>query len=105
MDNLRHFAAGHHFAGRRRQIHPDFKPCSISLTKPQIAFTGGDIFWAADDELDVSARYAITPSFEVYVDASNLLNGPGRRFAGISQRTIEHETFGARYTAGFRLTY
>lgn len=67
--------------------------------------TGGDIFWATDDELDVSARYAITPNFELYVDASNLLNGPGRRFAGISQRTIEHETFGARFSGGFRLTY
>jgi TonB-dependent receptor len=69
------------------------------------ADTGGDIFWATDDELDVSARYAITPNIEVYVDASNLLNGPGRRFAGISQRTIERETFGARYSAGFRVTY
>lgn len=69
------------------------------------ADTGGDIYWAADDELDVSARYAITPNFEIYADASNLLNGPGRRYAGISQRTIERETFGARYSAGFRLTY
>ncbi|GGE11204.1 TonB-dependent receptor [Polymorphobacter glacialis] len=69
------------------------------------ADTGGDIFWAADDELDISARYAITSNFEVYVDASNLLNGPGRRYAGISQRTIEHETFGPRVQAGIRLTY
>jgi TonB-dependent receptor len=69
------------------------------------ADTGGDIFWATDDELDVSARYAITPNLEVYVDASNLLNGPGRRFAGISQRTIERETFGPRFTGGFRVTY
>ena len=67
--------------------------------------TGGDIYWAADDELDVSARYAITPNVEVYADASNLLNGPGRRFAGISQRTIERETFGARFSAGFRVNY
>jgi TonB-dependent receptor len=67
--------------------------------------TGGDIFWATDDELDISARFAITPNFEIYADASNLLNGPGRRFAGISQRTIEHETFGRRYTAGIRVTY
>ncbi|KAB7646525.1 TonB-dependent receptor [Polymorphobacter fuscus] len=69
------------------------------------ADTGGDIYWAADDELDVSARYAVTPNFEVYADASNLLNGPGRRYAGISQRTIERETFGRRYTAGIRVTY
>lgn len=67
--------------------------------------TGGDIFWATDDELDASARYSVTKNFEVYFDASNLLNGPGRRFAGISQRTLEHETFGRRYTGGIRLTF
>ncbi|MFN3819559.1 TonB-dependent receptor [Blastomonas sp.] len=67
--------------------------------------TGGDIYWATDDELDASARYSVTPNFEVYFDAANLLNGPGRRFAGVSQRTLEHETFGRRYTAGIRLTF
>lgn len=66
---------------------------------------GGDFFWARDDELDVSARYAITKNFEVYADFSNLLNGPGRRFVGIDARTIERETFGRRYTGGVRLTY
>ncbi|WP_446654237.1 TonB-dependent receptor [Blastomonas sp.] len=67
--------------------------------------TGGDLFWATDDELDASARYSVTKNFEVYFDASNLLNGPGRRFAGISQRTLERETFGRRYTGGIRLTF
>lgn len=66
---------------------------------------GGDLFWAADDELDVSARYAITPNFEIYVEGANLLNGPGRRFAGVSTRTIEFERFGARYQAGFRANF
>ena len=66
---------------------------------------GGDFYWAHDDELDVSARYAITKNFEIYADLSNLLNGPGRRFVGIDARTIERETFGRRYTAGFRVIY
>ena len=66
---------------------------------------GGDFFWARDDELDISARYSITKNLEAYVDLSNLLNGPGRRFAGIDARTIERETFGRRYTGGFRFTY
>ncbi len=65
----------------------------------------GDTFWAADDELDFSARYAITKQVEVYFDASNLLNGAGRRFSGISERTIEHERFGRRYTGGVRVTF
>lgn len=67
--------------------------------------TGGDIYWAADDELDFSARYRVSDIVDVYFEASNLLNGPGRRYAGISQRTIERETFGSRFTAGFRVTY
>ncbi len=66
---------------------------------------GGDFYWAADGELDISARYAITKNFEVYADLSNVLNGPGRRFVGNDRRSIERETFGRRYTAGLRLTY
>ena len=66
---------------------------------------GGDFYWAADGELDVSARYAITKNIEVYADLSNLLNGPGRRFVGNDARTIERETFGRRYAGGIRVTY
>ena len=66
---------------------------------------GGDQYWARDDELDASLRYAITPNLEVYADFSNLLNGPGRRFAGVSARTIERETFGRRYTGGVRFNF
>ncbi len=65
----------------------------------------GDVFWAADDELDFSARYAITKQLEIYFDASNLLNGAGRRFSGSTERTIEHERFGRRYTGGVRVTF
>jgi len=80
---------------------------------------GGDTYWAADDELDLSARYAVTPSFEVFFDAANLLNHPGRRFSepgnlltatGIAtpftdSHTIEWEQFGRRYTGGIRFTF
>ncbi|HEX8445696.1 MAG TPA: TonB-dependent receptor [Sphingomonas sp.] len=66
---------------------------------------GGNQYWDTDDELDASARYALTPNVEIYVDGANLLNGPGRRYAGISARTIEHETFGRRYTGGVRVNF
>ncbi|WP_375419611.1 TonB-dependent receptor [uncultured Sphingomonas sp.] len=66
---------------------------------------GGDAYWARDDELDASVRFAITPNVEVYGDFANLLNGPGRRYAGSSQYTIEHETFGRRYTGGVRVSF
>ena len=81
----------------------------------------GDVYWADDDELDFSARYEIKKGFEIYFDASNILNHPGRRFSdpanllnatGVTtgqpadtRRTIEWERFGPRYTGGIRLTF
>ena len=84
-----------------------------------LAADAGDVYWAADDELDFSMRYAITGNFEVYADASNLLDNPGRRFAEpgnlltatgnpapfTDNLTIEYERFGRRYTAGVRVTF
>jgi TonB-dependent receptor len=69
------------------------------------ATDGGDAYWAADDELDFSARYAINRNVEIYVDASNLLNGAGRRYTGASIYTIEWERFGRRYTGGVRVNF
>lgn len=80
---------------------------------------GGDTYWAADDEMDFSARYAFTKNFEIYFDASNLLNKPGRRYSepgnlltatGIptatsTAQTIEWERFGRRYSAGVRVNF
>jgi TonB-dependent receptor len=79
----------------------------------------GDYYWAADDEMDFSARYAFTRNFEIYFDASNLLNKPGRRYtdpAGLlnatgisaksnSAQTVEWERFGRRYAAGVRINF
>jgi outer membrane receptor protein involved in Fe transport len=79
----------------------------------------GDTYWADDDELDFSARYELFDGFEIYFDASNLLNNPGRRYAdpanilnakGITanrngQYTIEYERFGRRYNGGIRFTF
>lgn len=79
----------------------------------------GDTYWAADDELDLSARYGVNENLEVYFDASNLLNNPGRRYSepgnlltatGIAtphtdNHTIEWERFGPRFGAGIRVTF
>lgn len=79
----------------------------------------GDTYWAGDDELDFSARYELVKGLEVYFDASNLLNNPGRRYSDPSnllnalgvpaQRdgryTIEWEQFGRRFTGGVRFTF
>ncbi|WP_294255206.1 TonB-dependent receptor [uncultured Sphingomonas sp.] len=80
---------------------------------------GGDTYWASDEEMDISVRYAITKRFEIYADAQNVLNQPGRRYSDpgnlltatgsptprIKAQTIEWERFGARYAAGFRVTF
>lgn len=80
---------------------------------------GGDTYWDSDDELDFSARYAITKNVEIYFDASNLLNHPGRRFSdpaslltatgiptkSITNQTIEWERFGRRYSGGVRVNF
>lgn len=79
----------------------------------------GDTYWDSDDELDFSARYAVNRNLEVYFDASNLLNHPGRRFSdpgnlltatgipssGTSGQTIEWERFGRRFTGGIRVNF
>ncbi|WP_336925750.1 TonB-dependent receptor [Altererythrobacter palmitatis] len=79
----------------------------------------GDTYWDKDDEMDFSARYAITQNFEIYFDASNLLNKPGRRFSEPGNLltatgtptpftdiyTIEYERFGRRYSGGVRVTF
>jgi TonB-dependent receptor len=79
----------------------------------------GDTYWAGDDELDFSARYELLKGLEVYFDASNLLNNPGRRYSDPSnilnalgipaqrngQYTIEWEQFGRRFTGGVRFTF
>lgn len=79
----------------------------------------GDTYWATDDELDFSARYAISKNVEVFFDATNLLNNPGRRFAEpgnlltatgtptpfTDSYTIEWERFGRRFAGGFRVNF
>ena len=67
----------------------------------------------------MSVRYAINKNVEVYFDASNLLNKPGRRFSEpgnlltatgtptpfTSIQTIEWERFGRRFGGGIRINF
>ncbi len=99
--------------------------CNISaaapgwMASPMTLTDGGDTYWAADDELDFSARYAINKNFEIYFDATNLLNKPGRRYSEPGNlltatgtptpftdvQTIEWERFGRRFTGGVRFNF
>lgn len=80
---------------------------------------GGDTYWAADEEVDMSVRYAVTRNFEIYFDVQNMFNQPGRRYSEPGNlltatgfpsptsdiQTIEWERFGRRYSGGVRITF
>ncbi|WP_416907422.1 MAG: TonB-dependent receptor [Polymorphobacter sp.] len=66
---------------------------------------GGDGFWQSVGRLDISARYAVSPQFELFFDGTNLLDEPGRRYRGIPIRVLEYEKFGARFMAGARVNF
>ena len=65
----------------------------------------GDIFWDADEEMDLSIRYAVTSNIEVFADAVNLTNQQARRYGDQKQYPIEREKFGARYIGGVRFNF
>ena len=48
-------------------------------------------------------RYVLTPAVTLYMDANNLTDELGIRYAGNSARPIEVEAFGRRYLAGIRI--
>ena len=63
----------------------------------------GDTYWQQVGRLDLSARYAISPRVELFADATNLLDEPGRRYNGVRARIQEYEKFGARFMGGVRI--
>jgi TonB-dependent receptor len=65
----------------------------------------GDVFWDTDNELDLSVRYQVNETFEVYMDAVNLTNLGARRYGDQDIYPIEFERFGARYLAGVRFNF
>ncbi|AOR79355.1 TonB-dependent receptor [Novosphingobium resinovorum] len=69
------------------------------------AAEGGDLYFAADRQLDFSSRYAINDRLEVYFDVANILNAPLRRYAGDASRPVEFARYGQRYEGGFRFNF
>ncbi len=65
----------------------------------------GDIFWDADEELDLSVRYQVNENLEAYLDGVNLTNQGARRYGDQSRYPIEYEKFGKRYIAGVRFKF
>jgi outer membrane receptor protein involved in Fe transport len=65
----------------------------------------GNRFWDNFGRLDLSARYAINPRFELFVDANNLTDTAGIRYEGIPARIYEYEQYGARFIGGIRMNF
>ena len=65
----------------------------------------GDIFWNADEELDLSVRYQVNQNVEIYFDGVNLTNQGARRYADTTAFPIEYEKFGPRYIGGVRFNF
>jgi TonB-dependent receptor len=65
----------------------------------------GDVYWATDDELDLSLRYEVREGIELTFDAVNLIDKPAVRYADSEDRPIEREKFGPRYMAGVRFKF
>ncbi|WP_407353736.1 TonB-dependent receptor [Luteimonas sp. R10] len=66
---------------------------------------GGNTYWDATEQLDLSVRYAVNESLSLFLDANNLTDEQGLRYQGDKSRPLEAEGFGRRYMAGMRLRF
>lgn len=64
-----------------------------------------DIFWEGRSQLDFSGSYNVTEQLGVFVEAKNLTNSEGVRFAGDRSRVIEREAFGYTVFGGVRFNF
>jgi TonB-dependent receptor len=69
------------------------------------AVDDGDIFWDADEEIDLSVRYQVNKNWEVFFDGVNLGDMGARRYGDQKRYPIEFEKFGPRYIGGFRFNF
>jgi TonB-dependent receptor len=65
----------------------------------------GDIFWDADEEMDLSIRYQVTENIETFFDGVNLTNQGARRYGDQKSYPIEYEKFGQRFIGGVRFHF
>jgi len=64
-----------------------------------------DFFWEGRGQLDLTASYAASDSFEIYFEGKNLSDTAGLRYYGSKQFAGEYEKFGALYYLGVRFNY
>lgn len=62
-----------------------------------------DLYWAGRDQIDLTASFQFTKTFEAFVEAKNLTNSKGIRYYGKQSRIYEYEQFGYSVFVGGRL--
>lgn len=64
-----------------------------------------DIYWEGRSQLDFTADFDVTDNVNVYLEAKNLTDSEGVRYAGDRSRPTEREQFGRLYFVGARLSF
>jgi TonB-dependent receptor len=64
-----------------------------------------DSWWEGREQLDFTASYDVTDQVNVFLEAKNLTNSPGVRYAGVRSRPTEIEEFGYTVFLGARFNY
>ncbi|MET0250510.1 MAG: TonB-dependent receptor [Sphingobium sp.] len=64
-----------------------------------------DIYWDANERVDLSFRYQMVQGFTLYADIVNLTNEPGIRYTGTRDRPYEVEMFGTRFLFGVKANF
>ncbi len=62
-----------------------------------------DTYWEGREQLDLTASYDFTDNFNLFLEAKNLTNTPGVRYAGDRSRVTEYEKFGRLFFVGARV--
>ena len=64
-----------------------------------------DIYWDANERVDLSFRYQLVKNFTLYADIVNVTNEAGIRFTDTRQTPYEAELFGRRYLFGVKANF
>jgi len=64
-----------------------------------------DIFWEGRSQLDLTADFDVTKKVNVFLEAKNLTDSEGVRYAGDRSRPTERERFGQLYFVGARFKF
>lgn len=99
ITNLSVFYEKHGFSARVGYQHRTKWLDDISVD------AASDIYWDANQRVDLSFRYQLIKNLTLYADVINVTNEAGIRFTGSRQTPYEVEVFGTRYLFGVKANF